>query len=50
MNTDNDFKKIYDNYHPRIFQYLSKMVGPTEAEDITQDVFNKINCSNSDLI
>jgi RNA polymerase sigma-70 factor (ECF subfamily) len=43
MIPDNEFKKIYDNYHPRIFQYLSRMVGPTEAEDIAQDVFNKIN-------
>ena len=43
MNPDNEFKKIYDKYYPRIFKYLSRMVGPNEAEDIAQDVFNKIN-------
>jgi DNA-directed RNA polymerase specialized sigma24 family protein len=41
MNPDNEFKKIYDKYYPRIFRYLSRMVGPNEAEDIAQDVFNK---------
>ena len=43
MTPDYEFKKIYDEYHPRIRQFLSRMVGPTEAEDIAQDVFNKIN-------
>ena len=43
MTSDNEFEKIYDNYYPRIVQYLSRMVGPAEAEDIAQDVFNKIN-------
>ena len=43
MTPDYEFKKIYDEYHPRILQFLSRMVGPTEAEDIAQDVFNKIN-------
>lgn len=43
MTPDNEFKKIYDKYYPNIFKYLSRMVGPNEAEDIAQDVFNKIN-------
>jgi len=43
MIPDNEFNKIYVEYYSRIFQYLSRMVGPNEAEDITQDVFNKIN-------
>ena len=43
MTPDYEFKKIYDEYHPRILQFLSRMVGPIEAEDIAQDVFNKIN-------
>ena len=43
MSPDYEFKKIYDEYSPRIFQYLTRLVGPNEAEDISQDVFDKIN-------
>ncbi len=40
-----DFKKIYDEYHPVILQYLARIAGPNEAEDIAQDVFEKVNKS-----
>ena len=43
MSPDYEFKNIYDEYYPRIFQYLTRMVGPNDAEDISQDVFDKIN-------
>jgi RNA polymerase sigma-70 factor (ECF subfamily) len=43
MTPDYEFKKIYDKYYPRILQYLTRIVGPNEAEDIAQDVFDKIN-------
>ena len=43
MSSDCEFKKIYDEYYPRIFQYLSRIAGPTDAEDMAQDVFGKIN-------
>lgn len=38
-----EFNDIYDQYYPRIFQYLTRIVGPNDAEDIAQDVFDKIN-------
>jgi RNA polymerase sigma-70 factor, ECF subfamily len=37
------FQKIYDEFHPRILRYLSRMVGEDEAEDLTQEVFVKID-------
>ena len=43
MSPDYDFKKIYDEYHPVILQYLARIAGPNEAEDIAQDVFDKVN-------
>ena len=45
MTPEYDFRKIYDEYYQRIVQYLTRMVGPDEAEDIAQDVFDKINSS-----
>jgi len=38
-----EFKKIYDEYYPMIFQYLTRIVGPDDAEDIAQDAFDRIN-------
>ncbi len=38
-----DFRNIYLTFHPKIKRYLSRLVGESEAEDLTQDVFAKIN-------
>jgi RNA polymerase sigma-70 factor (ECF subfamily) len=38
-----DFRTIYDAHYPRIYRYLSRLVGQGEAEDLTQEVFVKIN-------
>ena len=43
MTPEYDFRKIYDEYYQRIVQYLTRIVGPNDAEDIAQDVFDKIN-------
>ncbi|MFX0203430.1 MAG: RNA polymerase sigma factor [Candidatus Hodarchaeota archaeon] len=43
------FGKIYDEYYQRIVQYLTRIVGPDDAEDITQDVFEKINRNLSEF-
>jgi len=43
MTPEYDFKKIYDEYYQRIVQYLTRIVGLNDAEDIAQDVFDKIN-------
>ncbi len=37
------FRTIYASYHPRIFRYLTRLVGPNEAEDLTQEVFLRVN-------
>jgi RNA polymerase sigma-70 factor (ECF subfamily) len=36
-----EFQRIYDTFQPKVLNYLTLMVGPGEAEDLTQDVFLK---------
>jgi RNA polymerase sigma-70 factor, ECF subfamily len=36
------FQQVYDEYQGKIFRYLTRMVGESEAEDLTQEVFVKI--------
>ena len=43
MSPDYKFKKIYDEYYLIILRYVTRMIGQNDAEDIAQDVFNKIN-------
>lgn len=43
MISDQKFVTIFDEYYPRILRYLSRIVGPVDAEDLTQEVFSKIN-------
>jgi RNA polymerase sigma-70 factor (ECF subfamily) len=38
-----DFDSVYDDFHARISRYLERMVGKGQAEDLTQEVFMKIN-------
>jgi len=38
-----DFRTIYDSHYPRIHRYMSRLVGQGEAEDLTQEVFVKVN-------
>jgi RNA polymerase sigma-70 factor, ECF subfamily len=38
-----DFRKIYDEFRPRILRYLTRLVGEGEAEDLAQEVFVKID-------
>jgi RNA polymerase sigma-70 factor (ECF subfamily) len=40
-----EFQEIYKEFQPKIFHYLSRMMGPEEAEDTTQEVFEKIHRS-----
>jgi RNA polymerase sigma-70 factor, ECF subfamily len=37
------FEEIHETYRPKIERYLTRMVGETEAEDLTQEVFVKIH-------
>ncbi len=43
MITECEFINIYNEYYSKIIQYLSRIVGPNDAEDLAQDVFNKIS-------
>jgi RNA polymerase sigma-70 factor (ECF subfamily) len=43
MALEYDFNKIHDEYYQNIVQYVTRIVGPNDAEDITQDVFDKIS-------
>lgn len=38
-----DFSGIYSTYYPKIVGYLRRVVGESEAEDIAQEVFVKVN-------
>lgn len=39
------FEEVHEEYRPRIFRYLSRLIGDDEAEDIAQEVFDKVNRS-----
>ena len=43
MICDQKFDTIFDEYHPKILRYLSRIVGPVDAEDLAQEVFDKIS-------
>ena len=38
-----DFQEIYASYRPRIHRYLTRLIGPGEAEDLTQEVFVRVS-------
>ncbi len=38
-----EFQKIYHAYQPKILRYLVRMVGEYEAEDLTQEVFVRVD-------
>lgn len=40
-----DFDGVYNEFYPRVLRYVSGMIGPDEAEDVTQDIFIKVNRS-----
>ncbi len=47
METSNlnipSIQSVFDEFHPKILRFISNVVGDTDAEDITQDVFVKIS-------
>ena len=38
MRRQLDFKEAYQEFQPKILNYLSRLMGPHEAEDITQEL------------
>jgi len=49
MGTEIDFIEIYKEFQPKILHYVARMTGIDEAEDITQEVFQKISLSLEDF-
>ena len=45
MRENIDFNEVYTEFYPKIIRYISRILDPNDAEDITQDVFNKVNRS-----
>ena len=37
------FEEIYEDFQPKILNYLSRLIGPNEAEDCAQEVFAKVS-------
>ncbi len=37
------FQDIYDDYQPKIHRYMGRLVDPSEADDLTQEVFIKVD-------
>jgi RNA polymerase sigma-70 factor (ECF subfamily) len=38
-----EFKEIYEEFQPKILNYLARLMGPNEAEDMAQVVFAKVS-------
>lgn len=38
-----EFQNIYTTYQPKVLRHMQRMVGECEAEDLTQEVFVKVN-------
>ena len=45
MRNQSEFREIYQEFQPKICQFLSRMLGDQAAEDIAQEVFAKVNRS-----
>ena len=49
MESKLDFDTIYHTYFLKIRGYLSMLIGPYHAEDVAQEVFNKVSIHLGDL-
>jgi RNA polymerase sigma-70 factor (ECF subfamily) len=38
-----DFEHVYGEFHQRIQRYLTRLLGASEADDVTQEVFAKVS-------
>jgi RNA polymerase sigma-70 factor (ECF subfamily) len=43
MNSTIDLDEVYKRFQPKILHYLTRLLGPNEAEDSVQEVFEKVN-------
>lgn len=44
-----EFQRVYETFQPKIYRYLTSLVGEEEAEDLTQEVFAKVSQSLADF-
>ncbi len=44
-----DFLKIYEEFQPKVLHYLKRMVGDNDADDVAQEVFEKISRNLNDF-
>lgn len=44
-----EFREVYDEFRSKIRQYIARLAGPQDAEDITQEVFEKVSRSLKDF-
>lgn len=44
-----DFREIHDTLRPRVLRYLARMAGEAEAEDLAQEVFEKVGRNLGDF-
>ncbi len=49
MRSELEFQGIYDTYHEKIRRYLARLIGEADAEDVTQEVFLKVNAALDDF-
>lgn len=49
MRENMDFASIYEEFYPKIMHYLKRMVGDNDADDVAQEVFNKISRNLNDF-
>jgi hypothetical protein len=44
-----EFQNIYTAFHQKIRRYLARLVGEADSEDVTQEVFLKVNAGLNDF-
>jgi RNA polymerase sigma-70 factor (ECF subfamily) len=42
LSQEQEFEQVYLTFQPKIYRYLSRLIGLKEAEDLTQEVFFRI--------
>jgi RNA polymerase sigma-70 factor, ECF subfamily len=48
-NNDLDFERVYAMFQPKIYRYLTRLIGTKEVEDLTQEVFIRVDNSFNTL-
>jgi RNA polymerase sigma-70 factor (ECF subfamily) len=49
MRSSHEFQDIYNNFNEKIHRYLARLVGEADSEDVTQEVFLKVNAGLDDF-